>query len=85
MESEKMSTHEIQSETSEDIEKAVDEMLRVEKWRSFVSGKMTGGLAVLEVLDIDREERISIMSKALGLSEATATTLVNDFYEERDS
>ncbi len=82
MESEKMSTHEIQSETSEDIEKAVDEMLRVEKWRSFVSGKMTGGLAVLEVLDIDREERISIMSKALGLSEATATTLVNDFYEE---
>lgn len=84
MESEKMSTHEIQSETSEDIEKAVDEMLRVEKWRSFVSGKMTGGLAVLEVLDIDREERISIMSKALGLSEATATTLVNDFYEERD-
>lgn len=85
MESEKMSTHEIQSETSEDIEKAVDEMLRVEKWRSFVSGKMTGGLAVLEVLDIDREERISIMSKDLGLSEATATTLVNDFYEERDS
>ncbi len=85
MESEKMSTHEIQSEASEDIEKAVDEMLRVEKWRSFVSGKMTGGLAVLEVLDIDREERISIMSKALGLSEATATTLVNDFYEERDS
>lgn len=85
MESEKMSTHEIQSETSEDIEKAVDEMLRVEKWRSFVSGKMTGGLAVLEVLDIGREERISIMSKALGLSEATATTLVNNFYEERDS
>ena len=38
-----------------------------------------------EALDIDREKRISILSKALGLSEATATTMVNDFYEERDA
>lgn len=46
---------------------------------------MTGGLAVLEILDINREKRISILSKAPGLSEATATTMVNDYYEERDS
>ncbi len=39
----------------------------------------------MRLLDIDREKRISILSKALGLSEATATTMVNDFYEERDA
>lgn len=43
------------------IEKIVDDVLKVEKWWSFVSGKVTG-----------------------GFSETTATTMVDDFYEERD-
>ena len=43
-----MAAHGTQDAVSEDIENVVDEALRVEKWWSFVSGKVTGGLAVLE-------------------------------------
>jgi len=41
-------------------------------------------LQFLRLLDI-KEKRISIMLKAPDFSEATATTMVNDFYEERDA
>ncbi len=67
--------------SEENIEKKVEEILRLENWRGFVNGKVTGGLAVLDVLDIPREERIEILAKALGLCTATATEFVNGFYE----
>jgi len=62
--------------------KKIDEVLQLEKWRSFVNGKVTGGLAVLEVLGIEKEKRIEVLAKALGLCTATATEYVNGFYEE---
>lgn len=68
--------------SEEDIKKKVDEVLRLENWRGFVNGKVTGGLAVLDVLGIEREKRIEVLADALGLCTATATELVNDFYEE---
>ena len=37
-----------------DIEKKIEEVLSLEKWRSFVNGKVTGGLAVLDVLGIEK-------------------------------
>ena len=66
----------------EEIGKKIDEVLQLEKWRSFVNGKVTGGLAVLEVLGIEKEKRIEVLAKVLGLCTATATEYVNDFYEE---
>ena len=51
----------------EEIGKKIDEVLQLEKWRSFVNGKVTGGLAVLEVLGIEKEKRIEVLAKALGL------------------
>ena len=65
-----------------DIEKKIEEVLSLEKWRSFVNGKVTGGLAVLDVLGIEKEKRIEVLAKALGLCTATATEFVNGFYEE---
>lgn len=64
----------------EEIGKKIDEVLQLEKWRSFVNGKVTGGLAVLEVLGIEKEKRIEVLAKALGLCTATATEYVNGFY-----
>lgn len=67
----------------EDIEKKMNEMLELEKMRSFLSGKITGGLAVINVLDFEREKKIEILSDALRLSKATATDYINDLYEGR--
>ena len=47
----------------EEIGKKIDEVLQLEKWRSFVNGKVTGGLAVLEVLGIEKEKRIEVLAK----------------------
>lgn len=66
----------------EEMEKKLDEVLQLEKWRSFVNGKVTGALAVLEVLGFEKEKQIEVLAKALGLCTATATEYVNDFYEE---
>lgn len=54
------------------------------QWQGFVSGKVVGGLAVLEALNIDKERRIEVLADALGLSIATATDYVNEFYENAD-
>lgn len=68
----------------EETEQKIDEALKVEKWKSFVSGKVAGGLAVLDVLDIEKDKRIGVMAEALGLSIATASDFVNDFYAEKN-
>lgn len=60
-------------------------MLEREKWRSFLSGKITGGLAVINVLDLGKERKIEILADALRLSRATATDYINDLYEGRFS
>lgn len=67
--------------SEEDMKKKVDEVLRLENWRGFVNGKVTGGLAVLDILGIEREKRIEVLAEALGLCNATATEFVNGFYE----
>ena len=68
--------------SKEDIKKKVEEILQLENWKGFVNGKVEGGLAVLHVLGIEKEKRIEVLAEALGLSNATATTFVNDFYKE---
>lgn len=69
-------------DSKEDIKKKVEEILQLENWRGFINGKVEGGLAVLDILGIEKEKRIEVLAEALGLSNATATTFVNDFYEE---
>jgi len=61
------------------LEQKVDEVIKLNQWQGFVSGKVVGGLAVLEALNIDKERRIEILADALGLSIATATDHVNEF------
>ncbi len=61
------------------LEQKVDEVIKLNQWQGFVSGKVVGGLAVLEALNIDKERRIEILADALGLSIATATDYVNEF------
>lgn len=72
----------LDEELNEEIEKKIDEVLRVERWKSDVSGKVEGGLAVLAILDLEKEERIRVLAKALKLTIETATSFVNRFYEE---
>ncbi len=64
----------------ENMEK-MSEMLELERMRSFLSGKITGGLAVINVLDFEKEKKIEILADALRLSRATATAYINDLDE----
>lgn len=66
----------------EEIKKRVDEIFKVERWRWHTSGKVEGGLAILAILGLEKEERIKVLAKALKLTNETATDLVNQFYEE---
>ena len=51
-----------------------------------MSGKVQGALTVMDILDLnDKEERIRILSDAVGLSNATATGFVEDWDEEESS
>lgn len=63
------------------IEQKLEETLKVNKWQGFVSGKVAGALAVLEVLNVDRERSIEVLAEALGLSIATATDYVNEIFQ----
>lgn len=63
-----------------DIEEKMKEMVERERCRSFLSGKVTGGLAVISVLDFGKEKKIEILADALKLSRATATDYINDLY-----
>lgn len=66
------------------LEQKIDEAIKVNQWQGFVSGKVVGGLAVLEALNIDKERRIEVLADALGLSIATATDYVNEFFQKAD-
>ena len=53
-----------------------------DEWTWHTSGKVEGGLAVLAILGLEKEERINVLAKVLKLTNETATSLVNRFYEE---
>ncbi len=68
------------SKKESDIKKEVEEILKVERWQGYVSGKVEGALNVLYELDIDMEKRLELLKKAVGISNATAM----DFLEPRE-
>ena len=63
------------------IKQKINEVLEVNKWQSYVAGKVDGALAVLDFLNIGKERRIEVLAEALGLSRATATDFVDEFYQ----
>ena len=63
------------------IKQKINEILEVNKWQSYVAGKVDGALAVLDVLNIGKERRIEVLAEALGLSRETATDFVDEFYQ----
>lgn len=69
----------------EENTKKMNEMLELKRMRGFLLGKITGGLAVINVLDFEKEREIEILADALRLSRATATDYINDLYEGRFS
>lgn len=47
------------------LEQKIDEVINLNQWQGFVSGKVVGGLAVLEALNIDKERRIEVFTVCL--------------------
>ena len=68
------------AEISEDMKKEVQDILDRERWQGYVSGKVEGALNVLYALDLTKEKRLEILSKAVGLSHMTA----EEFLEPRE-
>ena len=68
------------AEISEDMKKEVQDILDRERWQGYVSGKVEGALNVLYALDLTKEKRLEILSKAVGLSHTTAA----EFLESRE-
>lgn len=60
-------------EISEEIKKEVQDILDRERWQGYVGGKVEGALNVLYAMDLSKEQRLELLSNAVGLSEATAT------------
>ena len=54
----------------------IEKILKDERWRGFVSGKVEGALNVLYLLDLDKEKRVELLQEAVGLSRATAEEFI---------
>ena len=65
---------------TEEIREKVQDILDRERWQGYISGKVEGALNVLYLIDLDKEERLKILSEAIGLSRATA----EDFLKPRE-
>ena len=68
------------SKKESDLKKEVEEILEVERWQGYASGKVEGALNVLYALDLDKEKRLELLKKAVGLCTASAT----NFLEPRE-
>lgn len=63
-------------ETLEELEEQAQKALDHERWLGYVDGKVEGALNVLYDLDLDREKRLDLLARAVGLSRATATDML---------
>ena len=68
------------AEIDEALRKEIKDILDREKWQGYVSGKVEGALNVLYALNLSKEERLKLLTEAVGLSYATA----RDFLESRE-
>ena len=73
----------MQTGMPDEYKEKIKRILDDERWKGYVSGKVQGALTVMDILDLnDKEERIRILSDAVGLSIATATGFGEDWGEE---
>ncbi|WP_029199973.1 hypothetical protein [Oribacterium sp. NK2B42] len=63
-----------------EISDKIKNLLDREHWQGFVSGKVEGALNVLYLMDLTFDNRLELLEKAVGISEATA----KDFLEPRE-
>ena len=63
-----------------EISDEIKNLLDREHWQGFVSGKVEGALNVLYLMDLTFDNRLELLEKAVGISEATA----KDFLEPRE-
>lgn len=69
-----------EDKVTEELQKTMDEKINIAKWQYFTSGKIEGALDVLFLQELDKERRVELLARAIGLSHATA----NDFIEQRE-
>ncbi len=63
-------------EITEDMNKEIKDILDRERWQGYVEGKVEGAINVLYSLDLDKEHRIDLLSKASGLSHVTTVEII---------
>ena len=68
------------AEIDEALRKEIKDILDREKWQGYVSGRVEGVLNVLYALNLSKEERLKLLTEAVGLSYATA----RDFLDSRE-
>ncbi len=61
--------------SKDELKKEMQAVLDREKWQGYVGGVVEGALNVLYGMDIEKNERIQLLSKAAGIGTDTATEL----------
>ena len=76
----------MQTNMPDEYREKIKRILDDERRKGYVSGKVQGALTVMDIIDLnDKEERIRILSDAVGLSNATATGFVENWDEDESS
>ncbi len=70
----------MEDKTTGELQKTIEEKMNIAKWQAFTSGKIEGALDVLFLQELDKDRRVELLARAVGLSHATA----NDFIEQRE-
>ena len=64
------------------FKKEIEEILEKERWIGRMNGIIQGAMSVIDELRIeDKEDRVSVIKRALCLSEATAGKIVDEWGE----
>ena len=59
-----------------EMEKEIKKIIEVARWQGEAHGKIEGALNVLFDLELEKEERITLLQRAVGLSYMTASEFV---------
>ena len=64
----------------EKIDKTVEDMVNITKWQSYTGGMIEGALKILfSISSLSKEERVTYLSDAIGLSRISATEYIEEF------
>ncbi len=57
-----------------EMEEEIQKVLDIERWRGRLDGLVEGALNVLYLMELDKEKRLELLEKAVGVSRETALT-----------